>query len=52
MLAGLALQVFSLAVVLFLAADFAFRVSRKRQGWDEQYEVIRQRRYFKGFMYG
>ena len=52
MLAGLALQVLSLAVALFLAGDFAFRVSQKRQGWDEQFGEIRRTRYFKGFMHG
>lgn len=52
MLAGLALQVFSLAVVLGLAADFAWRCRRKGGSWDESYKVIRGRKYFKGFLYG
>jgi hypothetical protein len=52
MLTGLALQVFSLAVVLLLAADFAWKCKRRRQKWDERYEGIRMRRYFKGLIYG
>jgi hypothetical protein len=52
MLAGLALQVFSLVVVLLIAADFAWRCARNRRSWDERYEVIRSRRWFRGFVYG
>jgi hypothetical protein len=51
MLAGLALQVFSLVVVLLLAADFAWRCAR-RSSWNERYESIRSRRYFAGFISG
>jgi hypothetical protein len=52
MLAGLALQVFSLVVVLGLSADFAWCCWRKPMAWEEQYEDIRRRRYFKGFICG
>jgi hypothetical protein len=51
-MAGLALQVFSLVVVLCLAADFASRCWRNRKHLDEKYEVIRSSRYFHGFIYG
>ena len=51
-MAGLALQVFSLVVVLCLAADFASRCWRNKKKLDEKYEVIRSSRYFHGFIYG
>jgi hypothetical protein len=51
-MAGLALQVFSLVIVLCLAADFASRCWRNKKKLDEKYEVIRSSRYFHGFIYG
>ncbi len=52
MLAGLSLQVASLAVVLFLGADFAFVCARKPLSWNERFENIRRRNYFRWFVYG
>jgi hypothetical protein len=52
MLAGLALQVFSLCVVLALAADFARTCMKTPQDWDIRYAVIRDTRYFKFFNFG
>lgn len=51
MLAGLALQVFSLVIILLLAADFAWRCKKDRGKWDERYESIRGRRWFVGLVY-
>ena len=51
MLAGLGLQVLSLAVVLALGADFARVCYKKPQTWIERYADIRERRYFLGFIY-
>jgi len=52
MLAGLALQVASLVVILILAGDFALRCWRRRWDWDEKFEIVRDRRYFNGFLFG
>jgi len=52
MLAGLALQVLSLVIVLTLGIDFAISCSKKPQSWSDKYTNIRERRYFKGFIYG
>jgi hypothetical protein len=52
MLAGLALQVASIVIVLAIAGDFAWSCWRNHTAWDESYAAIRQRRYFKGFIYG
>jgi hypothetical protein len=52
MLAGLALQVFNLCIVLALGIDFAWCCWREREAWEEQYEEIRGRKYFWGFIYG
>ena len=52
MLAGLALQVLSLVVVLTLGADFAIACFKKPQSWPERYANIRNRSYFAGFIYG
>ncbi|CZR69887.1 related to RTA1 domain protein [Phialocephala subalpina] len=49
-LAGLGLQVASLVIVLGLAADFSQRCWRKQDDLDEKFGVIRDRRYFKGFI--
>jgi RTA1 like protein len=51
-LAGLALQVFSLGVVLALAGDFARTCMKKTRDWIESYAVIRDSGYFKTFMIG
>jgi len=52
MMAGLGLQVFSLVVVLVLAADFASRCWRNEEKWEEEYDDIRNARYFCEFIYG
>jgi len=52
MLAGLGLQVFSLAVVLALAADFARTCLKRPHNWNASYAVIRDTRYFRTFIFG
>lgn len=52
MLAGLALQVLSLAVVLSLGADFGLKCFKKPQSVPERYANIRERNYFVHFIYG
>ncbi|KUJ10118.1 RTA1-domain-containing protein [Mollisia scopiformis] len=52
MMAGLALQVASLVIVLALAADFALRYWKKCYEWDEKFETIREKKYFRGFVFG
>lgn len=52
MLAGLALQVLSLAIVLTLGADFARKCFKKPNRWPEKYGNIRGRSYFVHFIYG
>jgi len=52
MLAGLALQVLSLVIVLVLWADFAHRCWKRSGEWEEKFEDIRKSRYFEGFISG
>ncbi|KAH8821434.1 putative RTA1 domain protein [Xylogone sp. PMI_703] len=52
MLAGLCLQVFSLALVLLLGAAFAYNCRRKPYSWNQSDYclAVRRRRYFSGFI--
>lgn len=52
MMAGLALQVLSLLVVLALVADFSWRAWKKRENLEEKFERLRRGKYFKGFILG
>lgn len=52
MIAGLAFQVVSLTVFMFLCADFAFRVWQHRDEMEHQYRPFRSSGKFKGFQAG
>lgn len=52
MVAGLALQVFSLVLFMVLCMEFAWCVRRTRDGKDERFEDVRRTGAFRVFKYG
>ena len=53
MVAGLAFQVFSLLLFMVLCADFAFRIRKVPESQrNEEYQSLRRKRFFKGFLVG